>query len=299
MLKKLKDMNIKKKLNYGYVIVIVMMLISGVCSIACLGILYGNMNSYVNGAQRADTAVKTCRININIAARNIREMALNPDSSTYQSYEETVIAKLDEVDSELQALKATGLISDELYQRYADALSEWGNTGYVIMEEIKAGEIEAAQNSIFTVCVPALNNLIELSKELDAETDVLKEEALSQSMFALILGIVFIVVFIVVAAIMAVRIGKIIVNSITEPLSEIEKVAAELTLGNLHSTLEYHANDEIGSLAHSLRKSIRILGSYVDDISNAMEEFSHGNFVVQPEVEWKGDFVNILTSFKF
>ena len=41
-----------------------------------------------------------------------------------------------------------------------------------------------------------------------------------------------------------------------------------------------------------MRKSIRILGSYVDDIGRANEAaFAEGNFDVQPEVEWKGDFV--------
>ncbi len=39
---------------------------------------------------QTDQAVKTCRININTAARNIREMALNDDESTYDSYEEKV-----------------------------------------------------------------------------------------------------------------------------------------------------------------------------------------------------------------
>ena len=89
------------------------------------------------------------------------------------------------------------------------------------------------------------------------------------------------------------RLGNRIVSSITEPLAAIEEVAMELTEGNLHSQLEYRSQDEIGRLAHSLRKSIRILGSYVDDISRVMEEFANGNFCVQPEVEWRGDFIGI------
>ena len=82
-----------------------------------------------------------------------------------------------------------------------------------------------------------------------------------------------------------------------EPLHAIEDVATELTEGNLHSTLEYHSDDEIGKLAHSMRKSIRILGTYVDDIDRSMKLFSEGNFDVHPEVEWRGDFVGILNSF--
>lgn len=46
-----------------------------------------------------------------------------------------------------------------------------------------------------------------------------------------------------------------------------------------------------------MRKSIRILGSYVDDIDRAMKLFSEGDFDVKPNVEWKGDFVGILNSF--
>lgn len=57
-----------------------------------------------------------------------------------------------------------------------------------------------------------------------------------------------------------------VLESILVPLHEVEAVAKELTDGNLHSTLDYRSDDEIGRLAHSMRKSIRILGSYVDDI---------------------------------
>ena len=46
-----------------------------------------------------------------------------------------------------------------------------------------------------------------------------------------------------------------------------------------------------------MRKSIHILGTYVDDIDRSMKQFSEGNFDVQPEVEWRGDFVGILQSF--
>ncbi len=86
-------------------------------------------------------------------------------------------------------------------------------------------------------------------------------------------------------------------DTILEPLHAIEEVAKELTEGNLHSTLDYHSEDEIGRLAHSMRKSIRILGSYVDDIDRSMKLFADGHFDAQPEVEWRGDFVGILQSF--
>ena len=38
--------------------------------------------------------------------------------------------------------------------------------------------------------------------------------------------------------------------------------------------LDYRSEDEIGRLAHSMRKSIRILGSYVDDIDLSLIHIS-------------------------
>lgn len=72
--------------------------------------------------------------------------------------------------------------------------------------------------------------------------------------------------------------SKKVLDTILEPLRAVEDVAKELTEGNLHSTLEYHSEDEIGSLANSMRKSTSILGSYVDDIDRAMKLFARRKF---------------------
>lgn len=297
MFKKFEGKNMKQKLNFGYGVVIGLMIASGILSIIGLGFLFGNMNSYVNGAQRADTAVKNCRIDINIAARSVREMALNDDESSYDGYRTEVETRLTEVGSELEVLKATGMIEDELYNRYVQSITEWGTVAYQIIDTIEAGDREDAAQMLLEVCTPALEELVEISAEMDTITDGLKEQAILSGQLAFVISVVVVLVFIAVAAIEAVVIGKKIIGSITTPLAEIETVAKELSAGNLHSNLEYHSGDEIGALAHSLRKSIRILGSYVDDISRAMNEFSNGNFDVQPEVEWKGDFTGILDAF--
>ena len=294
---KLENMRLQERINYGYRKVILMMLISGLLSIVIIGVLFANMLNYINNVTVADQSVKICRINVNAAARNIREMALNDDASTYDSYEETVNRLLTEVDTSMEALKDTGIVPDSNYEEYATALSKWGNVGYSIMEEIKNGNKEQAVNEIFDDCVPALNNLVQLAIKLDGITDEVKAQAARTTYIFTFAGFVCIIVCLALAWMLTGRTSKKVLESILEPLRAVEDVAKELTEGNLHSTLEYRSEDEIGRLAHSMRKSIRILGSYVDDIGRAMKLFAEGNFDVQPEVEWKGDFVGILDSF--
>ena len=297
MKKKLENMYLQERINYGYRKVIIMMLISGLFSIVVIGVLFANMVHYVENVTAAEQAVKICRINVNAAARNIREMALNNDASDYDSYEQTVERLLTEVDSELKILKKTGVVPDANYKEYATALSDWGNIGYSIMEQIKSGDKEEAIDSILNDCTPALNKVVEIAIKLGEMTDEVSNQSAKTTFIFATAGIVCIIVCLALAWTLTKKTSKKVLETILEPLRAVEAVAKELTDGNLHSTLEYRSEDEIGSLAHSMRKSIRILGSYVDDIDRVMKLFAEGNFDVQPEVEWKGDFVGILNSF--
>lgn len=295
--KNLENLHLKERINYGYRKVIIMMLVSGLLSIVVIGILFFNMKRYVQNVTVADQAVKICRINVNAAARNIREMALNNDASSYDNYEQTVKKMLAEVDTQLNNLKKSGVVSDADYEEYSSALADWGNIGYSIMEKIKSGDKDKAVDSILNDCTPALNKAVEIAIRLDEMTDKQSSQSVRVTVIFAVAGVACIIVCLVLAWKLTTKTGKKVLETILVPLREVEAVAQELTDGNLHSTLEYHSDDEIGRLAHSMRKSIRILGSYVDDIGRAMKMFADGNFDVQPEVEWKGDFVGILNSF--
>ena len=294
---KLENMHLKERISYGYRKVIIMMLVSGLLSIAVIVVLFANMMNYVYRVNAADQAVKICRMNVNAAARNIREMALNEDTSTYESYEQTVEKLLAEVSSQLEIMKQTGVVPDELYTEYSSALNDWGNIGYSIMNEIKEGNRDEAIEDILNECTPALNKSVETVIKLDELTDELDKRDVINTIICAIVGLAGIVICLIFAWVLTKKTSKRVLETILEPIRAIEDVAKELTEGNLHSNLEYHSDDEIGRLAHSMRKSTRILGTYIDDIDRAMKLFSEGNFDVQPEVEWRGDFVGILNSF--
>ena len=297
MKKKLEDMHLKERINYGYIKVIIMMLVSGLFSIIVIGVLFSNMFNYVENVSAADQAVKMCRVNVNAAARNIREMALNNDTSSYSSYEQTVEKLLTDVDSQLQIIKKSGVVSEADYNEYASYLSQWGNIGYSIIENIKKGNKDKATEEILNKCTPALNKVVEKAISLDDITDKASNKAAITTFIFAAAGIVCIIVCLSTAWILAKRTSKKVLATIIAPLKSVENTADELMQGNLHSTLNYKSDDELGRLAHSLRNSIAILGSYVDDIDRAMKLFAEGNFDVKPEVEWKGDFVGILNSF--
>lgn len=297
MISKLHQLNLHDKIKYIYATVIKFMILSGIVSIIGLSLLDIRFNSYVKGAQKANNAAKESIIDISSAARNIREMALNDDSSTYENYKNNVKTVLTDSQTQLDIINNTNIIDDDLYNQYVKALNEWGNIGYDIINQIEKGDLASAKNKIHTVCTPALNNLMSIADKMENETNKEADQAILLSNVVAVIGGVAIVLFIVIASLISKKIGAKITEMIIEPIRDIDNVAKDLANGNLHSELTYHSDDELGTLAHSLRKSIRTLSSYVDDIKRSMQEFSHGNFDVKPEVEWKGDFEEILQAF--
>lgn len=100
-----KNASIAHKMRNGYNKVIKIMIASGILSLIVIVLLLANMLNYVQKVERADRAVKTCIIDVNSAARSIREMALNTDKSSYNTYESDVKDILNNVNSELLNIK--------------------------------------------------------------------------------------------------------------------------------------------------------------------------------------------------
>ena len=296
MFEKMKSYNIKKRLNGGYLIVIAAMILSGIISIASLGVLKTSLDDFVERTNRADTIVKLCRINTNIAARNVREMALATDTSTYSKYVERIESSMSELWEEVAQLEATGVFDSATCANYENEIRLWEVVADEIIGMIQAGERDAAIQRILNECVPELDALVLVAKDLDAITNEMMEESVALSNIMFGIGVASIILFAIFATVMAIKIGKMIVASITEPIAEIKRAAEQLEQGNLHAEITYQGEDEIGELAESLRTALSILSTYVDDIANVMNEFSHANFTVQPEADWRGEFIRIHES---
>ena len=162
------------------------MILSGIVSIIGLSLLDIRFNSYVKGAQKANNAAKESIIDISSAARNIREMALNDDSSNYENYKNNVKTVLTDSQTQLDIIKNTNIIDDDLYNQYVKALNEWGSIGYDIINQIEKGDLASAKNKIHTVCTPALNNLMSIADKMEDETNKEANQAILSSNVAAI-----------------------------------------------------------------------------------------------------------------
>lgn len=100
----------------------------------------------------------------------------------------------------------------------------------------------------------------------------------------------------VVSFIIAMILATYTSRGISKPLSEVEHAAIQLSKGDLKSKIDYVAGDEVGSMAESMRQSMKTLQQYIGDIARIMSEMSNGNFDVAPAQPFIGEFKDIEVS---
>ncbi len=122
-----------------------------------------------------------------------------------------------------------------------------------------------------------------------AESDQLKDSMILTS----------IIIAVAVAGAALVVISVISVKSILTPIKEAEKLADSMSKGKLSDPdLNYKfGNDELGDFVRKLESTKHTLNEYITDISRVITEMSKGDFTVQPQVEYIGDFASINTAF--
>lgn len=96
-------------------------------------------------------------------------------------------------------------------------------------------------------------------------------------------NVAFGVVLLIAAIIIVRKMYNSLMKDILKPLKEMELAVAELAKGNLDVEVTYEGDNEIGSLADSLRATIARLKLIVEDLSFGLSEFGKGNFAIESE----------------
>ena len=138
-----------------------------------------------------------------------------------------------------------------------------------------------------------------LSDEFQAELDRAKTMA----------NVCTIIIFIVIVAaglaiaVVTTQIGKIITNSITEPVEQIDAAVASLRKGELSNVemLTYESEDEFGDTIRNLKEAMGILADYVSEISVEVKAIAQGNLTRNGDdiTDFLGDFSELKASLVY
>ena len=105
--------------------------------------------------------------------------------------------------------------------------------------------------------------------------------------------IVVIVVLTIVAAVVGMIFARYTALDIAKPLEKVQKAAKKLANGELDIEVNLLDKNEFGEMAESFNVAVSKFREYIECISWGLTEIGGGDFTVQPNVEFHGDFVGI------
>ena len=135
----------------------------------------------------------------------------------------------------------------------------------------------------------AIDAIIERA-ETNAEIFYEDGHSTKRSCTILLVGVA--VFSLIVICILAVRLNK----SLTSPIVEIEGEVKEMAKGNMHTSVTYESNDELGGLAENLRFLLKTLSGYIEHISQRLGSLAEGDLSVEMDMDYLGDFQSLKHS---
>ena len=256
------------------------------------------MRTLVYEDQAADSAVKTCRIKANVAARDLREMLITEDQTKRATMKANIEDSLNAIPEQIALFKKTHGEEDGLAAQYEAAFNDWIEIANRALTAIETGHERQAQTIILNECSPALNKMVEIVKNIDDTTtkDIEETENKLKTMnriyLIVLLGVfVAVVIFSMSMALQATR-------NITGITAKIMDAVTALSKGDLKAHMDYKGDNEFGELAEKMNFSFAELDRYVNAIDYGMGEFSKGNFTCDSPIQFLGDFKSIQASME-
>ena len=231
------------------------------------------------------------------------------DAAVMNSCEEEIQkleSQIQDTDAKLEAIMSANSkaqkgrgdydVANAAWEKYRGASDE-------ILKLSRAGKQQEASKimtgEVYQEYTAFTEKLTILRGEFQAELDRAKTMA---NVCTVIILIVIVAAGLAIAVVTTL-IGKIITNSITEPVEQIDAAVASLRKGELSNVemLTYESEDELGDTIRNLKEAMGILADYVSEISVEVKAIAQGDLTRNGDdiTDFLGDFSELKVSLLY
>lgn len=299
---KFKNWAIKKKLIYSFGVIIVTTFLLIVTLLIGIKTVEEKVVGLFNGPTTSTYYVADIRFGLVANQRAINRViavgksVVEEEKANMESNSEMVVAAYDKLEETLLSEENKDLLEEiekqiELEKEYREKL----------VELFEAGSFDGANAYDERFYTPLVNDIRANVDILDDNIYTVGKEYTTSAAVLAIAMIIIGVLLLIIITVIAVRLALKVTIGITEPLGQIEEAAKQLRVGDLShaETITYVSEDELGTLAKTMRESISILDSYVKEICENFEMVANGNLTkdFNEITDFLGDFASLKKSF--
>ncbi len=295
-----KNLKVRVSLALGFGITIIISVAIIILMLLIIDYQSTTYSSIINSQVKANELILQCRIYTNIAARNVRDMALEPSDPQNETTQTTIDENIAELETVTKQLIAIYPLKDKGLEEYTNAMQEWYNEVPDILNAVNSGNQKEAIRIIKSECTPKLNNMIGIAKSISA--NLLKEQnrIIAKQQETSQLAETVMIIAAAVAALFVIFIALRLIASITKPVKQVSVALKGFSMGQLDIPVTYKSRSELGGMCDALRTSQHVLTELISDECHILDEMASGNFDVKTKDEniYVGALGNILKSIR-
>ena len=231
------------------------------------------------------------------------------DAAVMNSCEEEIKkleSQIQDTDAKLEAIMSANSKAQKGQDDYEVANAAWEKYRGASDEILQLSREGKQQEASKLMTGEVYEDYKSFSKKLTILRDKFQVELDQAKVMA---NVCIVIIFIVIVAaglaiaVVTTMIGKIITNSITEPVKQIDAAVASLRKGELSNVemLTYESEDEFGDTIRNLKEAMGILADYVSEISVEVKAIAQGDLTRNGDdiTDFLGDFSELKTSLLY
>ena len=296
-----KNLSISKKLKK--VLIVAIIIISTITVATGVGLMYlkGQLESFVETEYASEISIQETATSILTLARDIRDAYIRAENGeNISSYDQNVKKYVNEITTELEYvynINKDPEIAREL-ENFGNNISKWINIGNEILTAINNKDMAKANKLILNDCPEVLDVIIEQVSLIGDRINTNVQDDIQGTTRYIGIVMIIIIVIIIIGLILITKVVQAIIESISNPVEEIKAAALEMAKGNYDLEIEYTSEDEIGVLADCMREMILFTKDNISNITEVLNKFAEGNFDVEIEDNYIGEFIEIKESLE-
>ena len=296
----MKNYEIKKKLSMSFGSTIAMFL--GTVLIFIFGVVYSGLmfNDFYSYSYEISRISLDAQMSVQAGVKSLAITMLTDDKASIEQYQNDASTYMTRLNENLKRLEEMYEGDITKIEETLSSLSEAAQYRQQINDLVLDGNKNAALHVYLNAYSPRMIAIQQELNEIEATVDALARENYSHSQFVNTIIFIISILISIISLIITVMLSKILISVLTEPVEELERVAKEMSEGSLNVTINYESEDELGSLANSMKVLCGNVNSIVLDIGYILQELAEGNFrVTSKDVnQYKGDYVPILAGMR-
>lgn len=294
----MKNFKISKKLGVTFSIIIVVVIIVSAVSIFGLVNSLNKYEDFYGGPYRITNYAMDMRRNIQSYAKYIGYSMMVEDTQQTADYLDEARVCLNNLEEGKEYLEKNFRGDSSLLEKFQQALDSVQTQRTQVADLAGVNQNEEASAIFFDAVQP---KLLEAQEYLVQISDIASENA--DSDFESVTSASISIIVVVFVSVIAVLIGTValalyITRSLTAPIRELEDAAGKMSAGNFDIEVSYESEDELGSLAKSMKQVVTTTKAIIEDTARGLKEVAVGNLNIAPEVEYIGVYAGIEEAIK-